>query len=318
MQRQRKFLQSPGQEGTGNRPIQRPVDLYVLFLFIFGAVEALGAIVNIRWVYEGKMIGETGTAMVTLVIALHTFVVLWWRARYAQSMRVAWAVICVICIFLSLFIPINIAVNQRRGEYYIQPTPNWCWIGEKYTAQRLIGEYIWMWTTLVTSVAVYIPLYFLWRGNITVDDERWWKFHVHRRLMKTEGSSKLSLAMLAYPAVYSATVVPSTVARWYQFTHPYPVTPTQSVIPTGASFFCEFVFRVGPVFNVLLYVRTRPELSLFGRRTGASRRVDAPSSVSMAELPAGELEKGTLHHVSLPVITVTDADEVKVQEAQEP
>ncbi|KZT22589.1 hypothetical protein NEOLEDRAFT_1149961 [Neolentinus lepideus HHB14362 ss-1] len=263
----RNFISSRYRGRVTNGPIERPVDLYVLFLFIFGTLEALGGIANVKWAYEGKVYTGNGRD---------------WYGHDNLSHRVAH----IRCAVGEATLCSDVVMSRVRGEYFDRPTPSWCWIGEKYTVQRLAGEYIWMWTTLIASVAAYIPLYFLWRGNVTVDGVHWWKFHVHRRAVNTENSGKLSLSMLA----------------WYQFAHPYPKIPTQSVIPTGVTFLCDVIFRIGPVFNVMLYVRTRPELSLFGLGTRISRQVVAPS-LSIAELPeSATLCKGVIEYFRIRVV----------------
>lgn len=43
----------------------------------------------------------------------------------------------------------------------------WCWIGNgsRYNAERLTGEYVWMWIALSVSLLMYIPL--AWRGWVS-------------------------------------------------------------------------------------------------------------------------------------------------------
>jgi hypothetical protein len=37
----------------------------------------------------------------------------------------------------------------------------WCWIGQRFSWQRMAGEYVWFWLTLFVSIALYFPLYLL-------------------------------------------------------------------------------------------------------------------------------------------------------------
>ena len=57
------------------------------------------------------------------------------------------------------------------------PDQFWCWINSQYNAERLAGEYIWLWFALFASVMMYIPLYFWAKGRLSVDEEKWYKFH---------------------------------------------------------------------------------------------------------------------------------------------
>ena len=46
---------------------------------------------------------------------------------------------------------------------------------------KITGEYMWLWGTVVISLIAYVPL-FLWsRGYITVDTKHCWKFRLHLR-----------------------------------------------------------------------------------------------------------------------------------------
>ena len=75
----------------------------------------------------------------------------------------------------------------------------WCWWGKTYVIHRLLASYIWKWTALLTSLIVYIPLFFWGRGNITIGDKPY-KFRIHRQghVYDPEGRRRRSLSMLAY------------------------------------------------------------------------------------------------------------------------
>ena len=76
----------------------------------------------------------------------------------------------------------------------------WCWIGSKYDAERLAGEYIWMWIALCASVVMYVPVHFWMKGYLSVDDKNWYKF----RLEKSEVESsqrRATLGILLYVSV---------------------------------------------------------------------------------------------------------------------
>jgi len=58
------------------------------------------------------------------------------------------------------------------------PTPYWCAIGPTYNGVRLAGEYLWFWIALFAYVVMYIPLHFWMKGHLSVDEEKWYKFHI--------------------------------------------------------------------------------------------------------------------------------------------
>ena len=78
----------------------------------------------------------------------------------------------------------------------------WCWIGSRYNAERMAGQYIWMWVNLGVSALVYIILFFWARGNITVNPTYWWKVELHKRSdMQTidpDGRRRRSLGLIVY------------------------------------------------------------------------------------------------------------------------
>jgi hypothetical protein len=62
--------------------------------------------------------------------------------------------------------------------------------------ERIFGEYLWLWLTLLVSFLTYVPLYFCSRGNIIVSDDVWWKFTV-RRLENPDPSRLRTLGLIA-------------------------------------------------------------------------------------------------------------------------
>jgi hypothetical protein len=40
---------------------------------------------------------------------------------------------------------------------------------------QLFCEYFWLWVTLVISLIAYTLLFLWMRGNIVVDNDKWWK-----------------------------------------------------------------------------------------------------------------------------------------------
>ncbi|EIN11601.1 hypothetical protein PUNSTDRAFT_25580, partial [Punctularia strigosozonata HHB-11173 SS5] len=248
--------------------VRGPADIYMLQLLISDIIMAIGAVMDIRWIHTGivkpghfctaqgiiQEIGEVNVAMTTGVIAAHTFVMLWWRKAIHGRLV---ALIVITCIWLYNILYSIIASRQRQYE---TPTPFWCWIGGKgdtYLVDKIFGEYLWLWITLLVSTIVYIPLFFLSRGYITVSQTHWWKFSVHgRQFNSTSPSAKrVSLGMLAYPITYSFTILPMSIVRWFMF------TPSHSV-PSVATLIVVSIFGLSGAANVFLLLYARPGLLL--------------------------------------------------------
>ena len=64
---------------------------------------------------------------------------------------------------------------------------------------RIFAGYFWLWTSLFTSIILYIPLFFWGRGNVTIGD-RFWNFKIHKRQVvdDPEGLRRRALSMIAY------------------------------------------------------------------------------------------------------------------------
>jgi len=232
---------------------------------------------DIQWVKTGKVVvgdfcsaqgiiqqlGETSVAITTLVIALYTFVVVWWR-RGMHAVLVAKIIVALIWIFVILMVIIGNAIHDERSLYQ-SPTPYWCWIGQDYVAWRIWGEYVWFWITLGCSIIVYIPL-FLWsRGNLTMDENSWWRFSIHKsRLTNPSETRRQSYALIAYPLVYSTLILPLSVVRWIAFVQERG--GGENRIPSSATFTVISIYGLSGAFNVILFVVTRPESILFRRR----------------------------------------------------
>jgi len=228
------------------RLLRGPADIYMLTIFIYDVLQATGCILNIRWVHKGIVIadsyctaqgivqqtGELGLALATLILTLHTFVVALWSVG-VRARNFAFGIVAVATLFVALWVGIGNGIHK----HYETPTPYWCWIGRGFEAERLAGEYIWFWITLIASVILNISVYFWTKGHLSVNLKR----------------------MLLYPLVYAVTILPTSIARWVEFNHN---------VPSAAIFFSVFVFHLSGAFNVLLFLVVRPQLLLFNDPEG--------------------------------------------------
>jgi hypothetical protein len=245
--------------------LQRPADIYMLFLFVYDILQAMGGILDVRWAHNGivttgsyctaqgiiQQIGELGVALITLILTIHTFVVVIWsvgsRARYFAFGIVALA---------TLFVALWVGLGNGLHKNFETPTPYWCWVGPANKGERLGGEYVWLWIALFASVILNIPLYIWAKDRLSVQLER----------------------LLFYPLAYSIIVLPISITRWSMFSHP------NKNVPSAAAFFSVSIFNLSGAINVLLFLIFRPQLLLFTPPEGFSEPALAEPSTSSAIL----------------------------------
>jgi len=256
----------------GTKLIDRPTDLYILSLLGSDLIQALGAVMDIRWVNQGKVytggyctaqgvsqqIGEPGVAIATVTIAIHTFIVVLW-GRLQDSFLVAYIVVGLSWLFVILSTAISASIHTRNSNFYDTPTPFWCWIGSAYKAERIAGEYFWLWFALFMSVLLYVPLFFWARGNLSVDPKCWWKFRIHTQndilVIDPEGWKRRSLGLIAYPLVYTVVVLPLSIVRW---TSGFGASTRH--VSDVATFITITIYSLSGAINVVLLLCTRPDL----------------------------------------------------------
>ncbi|KAI0314284.1 hypothetical protein OF83DRAFT_1064113 [Amylostereum chailletii] len=288
------------------RLLREPTDVYMFSLLVLDAVQAMGNVLDVRWVNIGKVFtgsycnaqgiiqqfGELGVALSTLVITIHTFNSVFWR-KGIHSRRIAYIVIATVWTFVALWVGIGSGVNDSEDAPYFTPTPYWCWISPRYSGERIGGEYLWLWAALFSSVLVYIPLYFWSQGMLSVDARRWWRFRVHRPLevQDLEGRRRRAYTILAYPFAYSVVVLPLSVVRFTDFGL---AARGEGNLPSIATFIVAFLYSLSGAVNVLLLVFTRPNLLLFGMQPGDlldddvidhKRSMSQDSEMSAAAIP---------------------------------
>ncbi|TDL15996.1 hypothetical protein BD410DRAFT_902282 [Rickenella mellea] len=265
------------------RLVHTDVDAYFLSLLIGDACQALGGILNVRWInqhtlrcgdycsFQGVMI-QLGTPLValsTMAISLHTFFVIFFKWVPPRNRHLRIGVIAFIWTLMFVVVFCPWAVHRNDGHHYYAPTPYWCWISQRYLAERIAGEYSWLWFAAFISLIAYVLLFLRLRGNIVVDPERWqnvtfrWYPYPSEEPYRDRRSDASSLAqkearkMLWYPLCYIVVILPQSAVRWRQFTgHP---------VPFIALAVCATIFRLSGFMNVLLFMLTRPKLMIFRR-----------------------------------------------------
>ncbi|KIY72530.1 hypothetical protein CYLTODRAFT_388656 [Cylindrobasidium torrendii FP15055 ss-10] len=282
------------------RLVREPMEVFMLSLFAADFLQGLGAILDIKWVSTGNVavgsfctaqglplsplythnprteqntgviqqLGECGVAMSTLLIAVHTFLMIRLNRTHARpsilGMVVSVGAVALTWIYIVVIIGVGFGVY--KGRYYMEPVPYWCWIGDSTKSNksfRMAGEYVWFWIALGTSFLLY-PILTLWsRGNINFSDHSIWRMSFLSRRNNTEDISgrPKPWVMLAYPIVYSISVLPLSIVRWINFSDKDALGNSDAAV----TMVVECIYRLSGFVNVILLLSTRPNSGLFGR-----------------------------------------------------
>jgi len=123
------------RQRPSRRLIAQPMDVFLLSLFASEFVMSIGGSINAKYIHDGKVqvgsacmaqvvlltVGPGTLAMITLVIAVYTFSVVWWRTGKG-TVRFAWSVVGVIWAYSILFITLT-AWRYHWGTFF-HPTPS--------------------------------------------------------------------------------------------------------------------------------------------------------------------------------------------------
>jgi len=243
-------------------------------LLLGDVCQAIGIVLSLKYVRDGKVeigsycdtqgifkiFGATGVAFSTLAIAIYTFLGVW-VMRDITSMKFTYAVVATIWSFIAVFVAVAMTVNRNQQFSFIGPAPYWCWLNQYGVGLgwKMAAEYLWMWVTLGVSILVYVPLYLWMRGNLIIDEDVWWRVRFDFGTdvdQEIRARRRQSLVMLAYPVVYCLCILPLSAVRWTSFVGT-KISPTATLAVVA-------VFGLSGFFNVILLLKTRPSLGLFG------------------------------------------------------
>ncbi|KIJ42239.1 hypothetical protein M422DRAFT_68052 [Sphaerobolus stellatus SS14] len=325
--------------------LRSPIEIYMINLLMGDFLQGIGIAMNILWVNKGYVactttctiqgiilfMSETLVAMSTLALAIHTAFIILYR-RGAESIATSLAVVGGIWVYILLFAIIPNSVHPKGEDKFIRPTLFWCWVGPRYTAERIAGAYFWLWFTAVASLVIYILLYLCLRGNIRVDTKRWWKIKLSRRAMDSNSESsgqvnwqvasdtpqvseritpaRKAFSMLLYPLAYIGTILGLSAVRWIDFAMGTQTKGSEyhETIPPAATFTAQIIFALSGVVNVALLVKTRPGLLYLGISPRKSEDESRPSDSGMRTNTVPVIDLGFLS-VSSDNISVDQEDD---------
>lgn len=240
---------------------------YFVLMLIADFLQAIGSLMNGRWVqldgvYVGgyctaqgviKHISDIGVAMWSLVIAFHTFFLLFYRLRIPRW--VMYITLVAVQGLVILVTPLGSVIynDSGRGSFY-GIAGYWCWITAEFETARIVLDYMIMFISAIGSMILYSLVFFRMRGNIVVNG---WYIRFRRAEDNwrgrdfAPGDSALTIAkqMLLYPIAYTITILPISAARFCEW--------AGHNVPFNITIFCDVVFLLSGLVNVVLFVTTR-------------------------------------------------------------
>ena len=150
------------------------------------------------------------------------------------------------------------------------PVPYWCWISGG-DAERIMGEYLWLWFALLSSMLFYTLLFLRLRGNIQVDPRNWkhvrFRLHPDSYFQHSAIGREAMSVVIWYPVCYSVLVLPLSVVRWITFHLPgWKATSDMSFILNVVAI---TLFGCSGAVSVVLILLTRRNLLLLGPNRGS-------------------------------------------------
>ncbi|KAI0059014.1 hypothetical protein BV25DRAFT_1993933 [Artomyces pyxidatus] len=244
----------------------------MLFLFCMGLVQALGAVLYVKWAREGKVydgsfcttqgviqqFGEAGVAMTTTAITVHTFVSVFWRVG-VHYRPTAYGVVALIWTFVALFVGISAGVHRRGEDVHDTPTP----------VRPLLSPVLHVFPILtgkITGAGLPLrrPAHEMALPRAPALDEP--RLAARPRHARVRLPSSLHLPPAdrrappdRYPAVHSVLVLPLRIVRW--------VTFRTGSAPSAATFVVIFLFSLSGACNDLDNLSTDPPPIFKGQKS---------------------------------------------------
>lgn len=246
--------------------VRTHVAAYFISLLLSDLIQALGSILNARWIHDMavvvgdvcvlqgvlKQTADVATAFWTLVIAIHTFCLLFLELKPSRfvlltTLIAGWSGIATIVIAGPAALD-----TAHHGPFY-GISGYWCWISPQYTTSRITLDYMFMFMAAAFSFVLYSAIFLRMRGNIVVTG-RWISFRfsgVSAWRGKQFENQALAIArqMLLYPVAYTIIILPIAASRFSAF--------AGNDVPFEATTFSAAVFLLSGIVNVTLFTTTR-------------------------------------------------------------
>jgi len=244
---------------------------YFVSLLVANLLQAIGAVINARWIadravepgtlcsFQGgvKQAGNVGTAVWSFTLSVYVFRILFLRTRSSAVWRyftlcVGWLTI----VFVVTIGPLSIQ-TEVTGPYF-GPTGYWCWITSAYPKEQMFLEYFFEFMSSGLSFVLYVFILLRVRGNLVQGSDGWhlrfvprserWTLAISRD-WHDSSTMRVAARLVWYPVFYGILLVPVAISRFIQF--------GGAEIPFWATIFTDTLFNLQGLVNVILLITTQ-------------------------------------------------------------
>ncbi|BGP17540.1 hypothetical protein JCM10213_004082 [Rhodosporidiobolus nylandii] len=235
-------------------------------------LQATGFLLNFNWVARNALptsayptalctaqavliqLGDLGSAFSSLVICANLFLILVFQIH--PSVRVLWGVMAFEWIIIAIMAFLGPAALERDGIPFYGPSGGWCWMNGIYQKERLYLHYLWVFIVAFADLTLYgVMAAKIWLQRRAVGNEQ------------VAGTQGVWRVMMAYPAVYIATILPVSCYRIASMAgHQWPI---HYALAAG------FIFTLSGTANVVIYSFTRSLVSFDSLGSALRRGSDA-------------------------------------------
>ncbi|RDB24819.1 hypothetical protein Hypma_008005 [Hypsizygus marmoreus] len=250
--------------------VRTHVAAYFVSLLLCNFLQAIGSIVNAAWInhmgvragnlcaFQGvlKQASDIGTAIWTLIIAIHTFCLLFLEQRMRPF--VLWTTLFFGWSAIACLVMIGPAAleTDKRGPFF-GISGYWCWISPQYKVERITLDYMIVFLAAFASFVLYLLVFLQLRGKVV---QNGWRIRFLKnsetdptewRGRKIPDDQAMSIArhMLLYPIAYIIFVLPISASRFASW--------AGQNVPFEIMIFSAAVFLLSGLMNVVLFTTTR-------------------------------------------------------------
>jgi len=248
--------------------VHNQMTVYFISLLLCNLLQAVGSIMSARWinmmrveagsfcVAQGvlRQAADVGSALWTMVIAIHSFYILFMEWRLSRlvlwiNLFIGWAII----VAFIIAGPVTLDQMHRVGI-----SGYWCWISEEYTTERISLDYLMMFVSSAVNFVLYLLVFLRLKGNEAVN--KWRRGLVGAKATATdrereyEDDQLLAIGrhMLLYPIAFTIMFIPVAIARFSAW--------SGHSIPLAFTVFSSSLFLLSGIVNVVLFITARPVL----------------------------------------------------------
>ncbi|EKM56553.1 uncharacterized protein PHACADRAFT_253748 [Phanerochaete carnosa HHB-10118-sp] len=244
---------------------------YFVSLLVANLLQAIGAMVNVRWItdravepgtlcsFQGgvKQAGNVGTAVWSFILSVCVFRILFLRTTSSAGLR--YLTLCVGWLAIVLAVSIGpLAIETKAKGPYFGPTGYWCWITQAYPREQMFLEYFFEFMSSGLSFVLYIFILLRVRGNLVHRSDGWhlrfvprserWMLAISRDWLDSS-MMRVAARLVWYPVFYGILLVPVAISRFIQF--------SGTEIPFWATIFTDTLFNLQGLVNAILLITTQ-------------------------------------------------------------